>query len=91
MGCSGCHTLADAGAESESGPPLEGLGEIVERRKPGMSLREYLRESIVDPKAFVVSGFSAEGMPANYDEQLSRADLEALVDYLAKTTGSDRR
>jgi cytochrome c oxidase subunit II len=86
VGCAGCHTLFDAGADAETGPPLEGLGEIVEKRKPGQSLREYLRESIVDPKAFVVSGFSPEGMPANYREQLDRAEIDALLDYLVRTT-----
>ena len=89
VGCAGCHTLSDAGAEAETGPPLEGLGEIVEKRTPGKSLREYLRESIVDPKAFVVSGFSPEGMPANYRKQLTKAEIDTLVEYLARTTRSN--
>jgi len=86
VGCAGCHTLFDAGAEAEAGPPLEGLGEIVEKRESGQSLEEYLRESIVEPKAFVVNGFSPDGMPANYGEQLRKSELDALVDYLARTT-----
>ncbi len=88
VGCAGCHTLTDAGAEAQTGPPLEGLGEIFEKRSPGKSLREYLRESIVDPKAFVVSGFSPEGMPANYGKQLTKAEIDTLVEYLARTTRS---
>ncbi len=87
VGCAGCHTLADAGAQAETGPPLEGLGKIVEQGRGGSTLREYLRRSIVDPKAFVVSGFSPEGMPANYGEQLNDSQLRALVDYLERTTG----
>jgi cytochrome c oxidase subunit II len=86
VGCAGCHTLVDAGAEAETGPPLEGLGEIFQKRRPGKSLREYLRESIVDPKAFVVSGFSPQGMPANYPKQLTKAEIHALVEYLARAT-----
>jgi len=87
VGCAGCHTLSDAGAVAQTGPPLEGLSEIFQKRKPGESLREYLRESIVDPKSFVASGFSPEGMPANYAQQLSDAEIDTLVDYLARTTG----
>jgi len=87
VGCAGCHTLADAGAQAQTGPPLEGLGKIVEQGRGGSTLREYLRRSIVDPKAFVVSGFSPEGMPANYGEQLNDPQLRALLDYLERTTG----
>ena len=87
VGCAGCHTLADAGAQAESGPPLDGLAEIVEQGRGGARLREYLRKSIVDPKAFVVSGFSPEGMPGNYGKQLNDPQLGALVDYLERTTG----
>ncbi len=87
VGCAGCHTLADAGSSAQTGPPLEGLGEIFQKRRRGQSLSEYLRESIVDPKAFVVSGFSPEGMPANYGKQLSKEELDTLVRYLERTTG----
>jgi cytochrome c oxidase subunit 2 len=86
LGCAGCHTLFDAGSGSETGPPLEGLGEIYRSRKRGVSLREYLRQSIVDPKALVVKGFSAGGMPANYGDQLSDRQIDVLVEYLARTT-----
>ncbi len=89
VGCAGCHTLSDAGAVAQTGPPLEGLGEIYQKRQPGESLEGYLRESILEPKAFVVSGFPAGGMPANYAEELTDSDLETLVDYLERTTSSD--
>jgi cytochrome c oxidase subunit 2 len=90
FGCAGCHTLFDAGAKAETGPPLEGLGQIYGARKPGVSLREYIRESILKPKAVVVNGFSAEGMPANFGDQLSDEQLDALVDYLARVTVKPR-
>jgi cytochrome c oxidase subunit II len=91
VGCAGCHTLSDADSEAQTGPPLEGLGEIFQKREPGKSLKQYLHESIVDPKAFVVSGFSPNGMPGNYRKQLGDAQVDTLVDYLARTTGGGLR
>ena len=85
-GCAGCHTLEDAGSAAATGPTLDGLAEVYDKRDPRLSLEAYIRQSIVDPKAMVVPGFRADGMPANYSRQLSRAEIDALVDYLARAS-----
>jgi cytochrome c oxidase subunit II len=87
-GCAGCHTLEDAGAAAASGPSLDGLAEVYDKRDPRLSLEAYIRQSIVDPAALVVPGYRPDGMPANYSRQLSRAEIDALVDYLARASGS---
>ncbi|MBA3421872.1 MAG: cytochrome c oxidase subunit II [Thermoleophilaceae bacterium] len=87
-GCAGCHTLEDAGAAAATGPSLDGLAEVYDKRNPRLSLEAYVRQSIVDPKALVVPGFRADGMPANYSSQLSRAEIDTLVDYLARASSS---
>jgi cytochrome c oxidase subunit 2 len=87
-GCAGCHTLEDAGSAAASGPSLDGLAEVYDKRDPRLSLDAYVRESIVDPKALVVQGYRPEGMPANYSRQLSRAEIDTLVDYLARASSS---
>ena len=87
-GCGGCHTLEDAGAAAATGPSLDGLAEVHDKRDPRLSLEAYIRQSIVDPKALVVPGFRADGMPANYSRQLSRAEIDTLVDYLARASRS---
>jgi cytochrome c oxidase subunit 2 len=84
-GCAGCHSLGAAGSAAATGPPLGGLVEVAPRRKPGVSVEEYVRESILDPKAVVVPGYSPEGMPANYSRQLSPREVDALVNYLSRT------
>ena len=86
QGCAGCHTLADAGSQAATGPPLDGLTEVAEKRSPRQSLEEYIRDSIVAPKALVVRGYPAEGMPANYGERLSEGEIDTLVDYLARAS-----
>ena len=87
-GCAGCHTLQDAGSAADTGPSLDGLAEVYDKRNPRLSLRDYIRQSTVDPQALVVRGFRPDGMPANYGEQLSRAEIDTLTEYLARTSGS---
>ncbi len=46
-----------------------------------MSAEEYLRESIVDPSAFVVEGYS-DAMPKSFRILLSEEDIDNLVAFL---------
>ena len=55
-------------------------------RAPGVPLEEYVRRSIVDPKNVVVSGYSPEGMPGNYNQQLSPREIDTLVNYLVRAS-----
>ena len=88
QGCAGCHTLADARSQAATGPPLDGLTEVAEKRNPRLSLEQYIRESIVAPKGLVVRGYPADGMPANYGQRLSESEIDTLVEYLAKASES---
>ncbi len=82
--CGGCHTLADASATGEQGPSLDRLQELADRA--GRPLEEFVRESIVNPDAYVEPGFSDDLMPETYDE-LPDEQLDALVDYLVQQAG----
>jgi cytochrome c oxidase subunit II len=86
-GCGACHTLADAGTTSTTGPNLDELAADARRYGEGKSLEEYVRESILDPDAVVVEGFSAGTMPKNYEDQLSPEEIDALVQYLVEQGG----
>lgn len=88
QGCAGCHTLVDAGAQAATGPPLDGLTEVAEKRNPRQSLEQYIRDSIVAPKAIVVRGYPPDGMPANYGRRLSEQEIDTLVQYLARASES---
>jgi len=78
-GCTGCHTLADAGSTATTGPDLDGAlkGED----------EAFIRESIVDPSANVAEGYPPNVMPETYADQLSPDELDALVGYLSQATG----
>jgi cytochrome c oxidase subunit 2 len=81
-GCNACHTLSDADATSQVGPDLNELADVAEDRDPQQNAEEYVRESIVNPPASVVEGYSGDTMPANYDDQLTPEEIDTLVEYL---------
>jgi cytochrome c oxidase subunit II len=77
--CGACHTLADAGTNSETGPDLdETLADKDEA---------YIEEAIVAPDKEIAAGFQAGLMPKNYGDTLSDEELEALVKYLGEVAG----
>jgi cytochrome c oxidase subunit 2 len=85
-GCGACHTLADAGTSGTVGPNLDGLAADAKKFGKGKSLDEYVKESILDPDAVVVKGFPAGTMPKNFKDQLSPQEIDALVQYLVKSS-----
>lgn len=80
-GCVTCHSLDPDTVLV--GPSLAGIGSRAATRIAGVGADEYLRQSIVDPDTFVVEGFTAGRMPTNWAEELSSAEIDALVAYLA--------
>ncbi len=81
-GCSGCHTLSDAGATGQVGPNLNGIGVRAAERVPGQSAGEYIRTSIINPNAYIVPGYPANVMPQDFQQRMSSQELDGLVNYL---------
>ncbi|HWI08052.1 MAG TPA: cytochrome c oxidase subunit II, partial [Solirubrobacteraceae bacterium] len=77
--CGACHTLADAGTSSQTGPDLD-------QSLAGKDA-EFIEQGIVAPDAEIASGFQAGIMPKNYGDTLSDEELEALVKYLGEVAG----
>lgn len=73
--CLACHIMDGAGAPI--GPSFDGIGVRLSA--------DDIRESILDPRAGASEGFGAliQLMPATFGEQLSAAQLEAIVQFLA--------
>jgi len=78
--CNTCHSL-DPGV-TLVGPSLANIGADAGTRVEGMSAEEYLRESIVEPDAHIVEGFTPGIMPSTYNTQLSEQQINDLVAYL---------
>jgi cytochrome c oxidase subunit II len=89
-GCNACHTLADANATAEVGPDLDELPDVAGERENGTSPEEYVRQSILDPQAFVVKGFPGNTMPKNFGDQLTPEEIDTLVQYLLGTSKSEK-
>lgn len=79
-GCRVCHSL-DPGVVI-IGPSFDGVATAAKTRVPGLTAEEYLRQSIVDPDAFVVHGFDAGVMLQNFNETLSDDEIDNLVAFL---------
>jgi len=79
LGCANCHEPNLFG--QRNGPPLDHIGTVAATRVPGVSAEEYIRQSIVDPGAYVVPGYQ-DSMPRGIGRDLSPTDLDALVAYL---------
>lgn len=70
------------------GPSLAGIGTVAGDRVPGLSAAEYLRQSILEPDAFIVEGFRSGQMLPIYDEQLSSEEIDSLVEFMLTLEGS---
>lgn len=80
MRCVGCHTANGIGGKY--GPVLDGIG--------GVQTLEYLRESIVDPDAVIVTGFKKGMMEPHFKENLTEAEVDDLVAFLLTLKGGSQ-
>ena len=80
-GCGGCHTI-DGLSAGTVGPNQTLIGSIAETRIPGMSAEDYIRESILDPSAYVVEGYPDDVMLKNYGDLISPDEISDLVAFL---------
>jgi cytochrome c oxidase subunit 2 len=83
-GCNSCHTFKPANATGKVGPDLDQLPE--EAKRAGQELSAFVRESIVNPSAYVEKGFPNNVMPHTYGS-LPKQQLDALVQYLTANKG----
>ena len=86
-GCGACHKIEGiSSAVGMLGPELTHIGTDASARKPGMSAKEYLYESIREPQAFVAEGVERSVpniMTAAITAGLTDAEVDALVEFLS--------
>lgn len=80
-GCGGCHTFKAAGAGGVTGPPLE------KALVPGDD-KSIVEEMIVDPNAEIAKGYPPNVMPQNFEQTLSKEEIEDLVEYLIENSAA---
>lgn len=79
-GCVTCHSF-DEGVVLV-GPSLFDLAVRAPGQVEGLSAEDYLRQSIVDPDAFIVPGFSKGQMVGGFDESLTPEQVDSLISFL---------
>ena len=79
-GCNGCHTFKPAASTGTVGPDLDKLSQ--EAQRAGKPLEEFIRESIVNPDAYVEPGYQKGIMPGTFSS-LPPAQIDALVTFLS--------
>ncbi|MQF69720.1 cytochrome c [SAR202 cluster bacterium AD-804-J14_MRT_500m] len=87
--CEACHKLEGMPGDIRdqirsgfgvAGPQLDGVATAAETRVSGLSAEEYLRQSILEPQAYVLEGFDVD-MPMTRP-QMTTQDFEALIVFL---------
>jgi mono/diheme cytochrome c family protein len=78
VGCSGCHTLADAGSTGTTGPDLDGALKGKDEA--------YIRTAIIDPNDTIAPNYPPDVMPQDYGTELAPEEIDALVSYLSEAT-----
>jgi hypothetical protein len=88
-GCAVCHTIPGiAPAQGREGPRLvlgtNGPLRLADPQYQGTAttVREYIQESILNPGAYVVPGYSDRVMPRWYGKRLNAMALDRMARYL---------
>jgi cytochrome c len=79
--CSTCHQTVTGQFSFSVGPNLAGITERAGTRVDGLTAEEYLRQSIIEPNRYVVSGYRNIMYPG-YSTHLSEQDTQDLIAYL---------
>src|SRR5216117_757303 len=84
--CEICHRIGQKGTRA---PDLAGIGARAAKTKPGMSARQYIIESLLQPGAYLVEGYP--NIMPQVDKPpigLNRSELWAVVAFLESLAGT---
>jgi mono/diheme cytochrome c family protein len=79
-GCGACHTIEGVSVGAV-GPALNTIGTTAADRVAGLSAEEYIRQSILDPSAYLVEGYE-DLMLKTFADTLSETQLNDLIAFL---------
>jgi cytochrome c551/c552 len=81
-GCASCHTFQPAGATGTIGPNLDSAPTTDAKADKNMALAAFVKESIVNPDAYIAKGYSKGLMPTTFGNSLSSSQLNDLVAFI---------
>ena len=80
-GCAGCHTFDAAGSSGTTGPNLDTAIATDAAADGNMALADFIRESIVDPSAYIAKDYS-DFMPGDFRTRLTPTQIDDLVAFI---------
>ena len=84
--CGGCHTFTASGsAFGTAGPNLDTAPATDAAADGNMALDAFIRESIVDPSAYIVDGYS-DIMTKGFGKSLTSKQIDDLVAFILSGT-----
>lgn len=81
-GCASCHTFQPAGATGTIGPNLDTAPTSDAKADHNMALAAFVKESIVNPDAYIAKGYNKGIMPTTFGNSIKGADLNNLVAFI---------
>lgn len=92
-GCTSCHQIGDLGEAHKVGPDLSGIGIDAAARQPDVTAADYLRQSILQPDAYIAPGCPNSDclpniMPQDYGLRLTEAQLQTVIEFLLQQTAA---
>ena len=84
--CATCHTFKPAGATGTIGPDLDAAPASDAKADNNKDLAAFIKESIVDPDAYVAKGYSKGVMPTTFGSSLSSSQVDDLVAFILSGT-----
>lgn len=93
-GCGSCHKIGNIGEAHKVGPDLTYIGLTASGRVPEMTAEAYIRQSILQPNAYLApecpnSPCLPGIMPQNFSTRLSEVQLDTLVTFLLSQQGPE--
>lgn len=79
--CSTCHQTVTGQFGFTIGPNLDGIGERAGTQVEGLTEEQYLRQSVLEPERYIVSGYR-DIMYPDYGAHLTEQDVQNLIAYL---------
>ncbi len=84
--CASCHTFTPANATGTIGPNLDTAPAASAKDDNNMNLEAFIKESIVNPEAYIAKGYPKGVMPATFGKSLSSTQLNDLVAFILSGT-----
>lgn len=85
-GCTSCHTFTPAGSNGTIGPNLDTAPATDAKADGNMPLAAFIKQSIVDPNAYIAKGFTKGLMPTTFGTQLKSSQIDDLVAFILSGT-----